>query len=228
MRVHRCRRAVDTGPVAWLLVTRDGGTGLGRRFAVLWTSSTASAFGTGLATVATPLFIASRTDDPFVVSTAAAVTWLPWLLFALPGGVLVDRVDRRRLMVVVDWLRAVAMAALALAVATGRAGIPVLLAVLFLMSTGEVLQRAAGQALLPALVPRERLERANGLLFGGATVAQQMVAGPLGGFLFVVGAALPFVADAGLLAVGAATLALVPGSYRAPSAITREERSVRL
>jgi MFS family permease len=208
-------------------VARTGGAGLGRPFVALWTSSTASAFGTGLATVATPLFIASRTDDPFVVSTAAAVTWLPWLLFALPGGVLVDRVDRRRLMVVVDWLRAAAMGGLALAVATGSAGIPVLLGVLFLMSTGEVLQRAAGQALLPALVPRERLERANGLLFGGATVAQQMVAGPLGGWLFVVGAALPFVADAGLLALGAAILALIAGSYRAGPAVAAADRSVR-
>ena len=206
-------------------MARSGG--LGRPFAALWTSSTASAFGTGLAAIATPLFIASRTDDPFVVSTATAVAWLPWLLFALPGGVLVDRVDRRRLMIVVDGLRAVAMAGLALAVATGNAGIPVLLVVLFLMSTGEVLQRAASQALLPALVPRERLERANGLLFGGATVAQQMVAGPLGGWLFVVGAALPFVADAGLLALGAATLALLAGSYRAGPATAREDRSVR-
>jgi MFS family permease len=206
-------------------VARSGG--LGHPFAALWTSSTASAFGTGLAAIATPLFIASRTDDPFVVSTATAVAWLPWLLFALPGGVLVDRVDRRRLMIVVDGLRAVAMAGLALAVATGNAGIPVLLVVLFLMSTGEVLQRAASQALLPALVPRESLERANGLLFGGATVAQQMVAGPLGGWLFVVGAALPFVADAGLLALGAATLALLAGSYRAGPATAREDRSVR-
>ena len=206
-------------------MARSGG--LGHPFAALWTSSTASAFGTGLAAIATPLFIASRTDDPFVVSTATAVAWLPWLLFALPGGVLVDRVDRRRLMIVVDGLRAVAMAGLALAVATGNAGIPVLLVVLFLMSTGEVLQRAASQALLPALVPRESLERANGLLFGGATVAQQMVAGPLGGWLFVVGAALPFVADAGLLALGAATLALLAGSYRAGPATAREDRSVR-
>jgi MFS family permease len=208
-------------------VTRDGGPGLGRPFAVLWTSSTASAFGTGLATVATPLFIASRTGDPFVVSTASAVTWLPWLLFALPGGVLVDRVDRRRLMIVVDGLRALVIAGLAVAVATGTAGLAVLLVVLFLMSTGEVLQRAAGQALLPALVPRARLERANGLLFGGATVAQQMVAGPLGGWMFVVAAALPFGADAALLALGAGVLVLVPGTYRAAPDEPQPHRSVR-
>jgi MFS family permease len=208
-------------------VAADGGTRLGRRFAALWTSSTASAFGTGLATVATPLLVASRTSDPLVVSLASAVTWLPWLLFALPGGVLVDRLDRRRLMVVVDWLRAAAMTGLALAVLSRTAGLPVLLVVLFLVSTGEVLARAAGQALLPALVPRARLERANGLLYGGATVSQQMVAGPLGGLLFTVAATLPFVANAATFAVSALVLTLVAGSYRAGTEGPRAARSVR-
>jgi MFS family permease len=218
----------DVVPVASPSVAGDGGTRLGRRFAALWTSSTASAFGTGLATVATPLFVASRTGDPLVVSLASAVTWLPWLLFALPGGVLVDRLDRRRLMVVIDWLRAAAMAGLAAVVLTRTAGLPVLLVVLFLVSTGEVLARAASQALLPALVPRARLERANGLLYGGATVAQQMVAGPLGGLLFTVAAALPFVANAATFAVSAVVLTLVAGSYRAgPERPRAAARSLR-
>jgi len=208
-------------------VTGDGGARLDRRFAVLWTSSTASAFGTGLATVATPLFVASQTSDPLLVSSAAAVTWLPWLLFALPGGVLVDRVDRRRLMVLVDCLRAVAMAGLVAAVLLHTAALAVLLAVLFLVSTGEVIERSAGQALVPALVPRDRLERANGWLFGGAMVGQQMVAGPLGGFLFAVAAALPFVANAATFVVSAVVLSVLTGSFRAPPATAQAPRSVR-
>ena len=48
-------------------------------------------------------------QQPLVISAAFGVAWLPWLLFALPGGVLVDRVDRRLLMVTVDWSRVVAM-----------------------------------------------------------------------------------------------------------------------
>jgi MFS family permease len=196
------------------VVTGDGGE-LDRRFAVLWTSSTTSAFGTGLATVATPLFVASQTGDPLLVSSAAAVTWLPWLLFALPGGVLVDRVDRRKLMVLVDCLRAVAMVGLVAAVVLHTAALGVLLGVLFLVSTGEVIERSAGQALLPALVPRQRLERANGWLFGGAMVGQQMLAGPLGGWLFAVAAAAPFIANAGAFALSAVVLSLLAGSYRA-------------
>jgi MFS family permease len=213
--------------LAWPVVTTDGGARLDRRFAVLWTSSTASAFGTGLATVATPLFVASQTSDPLLVSSAAAVTWLPWLLFALPGGVLVDRVDRRRLMVLVDSLRAVAMAGLVAALVLHTAALDVLLVVLFLVSTGEVIERSAGQALVPALVPRDRLERANGWLFGGAMVGQQMVAGPLGGFLFAVAAALPFVANAATFVVSAAVLSVLTGSFRAPPATAQAPRSLR-
>ncbi len=83
---------------------------LGWRFAKLWTASTTSALGSGLAIIAAPLFVAAHTKSPLIVSATSGVAWLPWLLFALPGGVLVDRVDRRRLMVAIDWARVAAMA----------------------------------------------------------------------------------------------------------------------
>src|ERR1700684_2533675 len=75
---------------------------LGARFAKLWAASTTSALGSGLALIAAPLYVASRTSSPLIVSGATGVAWLPWLLFALPGGVLVDRVDRRRPMGGID------------------------------------------------------------------------------------------------------------------------------
>jgi MFS family permease len=113
-----------------------------------------SRLGSGLATVAAPLLVASQTDDPLTVSLTAAVSWLPWLLFPLPGGVLVGRVDRRQLMIAIDVVRVVVVSVLALAVGTGWAGIPLLFGVLFVVSTGEVVFRSANQALVPAVVPR--------------------------------------------------------------------------
>jgi len=134
------------------------------RFAKLWTAATTSALGSGLQLVATPLLIASRTSDPLIVSGASAASWLPWLLFALPGGVLVDRVDRRRLMIALDSSRAVVMLVLATMIATGYVSIALLYAVLFFINTGEVIFRSASQTMIQAVVPRERLERANGWL----------------------------------------------------------------
>jgi hypothetical protein len=190
----------------------DQTTGLGARFAKLWAASTISALGSGLATIATPLFVASRTSSPLIISAAFGIAWLPWLLFALPGGVLVDRVDRRRLMIVVDWSRVAAMGVLATAVLTGWASIPLLYAVLFIVNSGEIIFRSASQAMIPSVVPVSMLERANGWLVGGDTVAQQMLAGPLSGFLFVLGAGLPFLANAGTYAGSAVLIAWIAGN----------------
>jgi MFS family permease len=194
---------------------RDSAEPLGGQFARLWAAATTSALGSGLATIAAPLYVASHTRSPVIVSAAFGVAWLPWLLFALPGGVLVDRVDRRRLMIVIDSVRVVAVAVLATAIATGHAGIAVLYAVLFAVNTGEVIFRSASQAMIPAVVPRASLERANGWLFGGTLLMQQMVAGPLGGFLFAVAASVPFFVNAGTYAASAILIGLVTGVYRA-------------
>ncbi|HEX9335555.1 MAG TPA: MFS transporter [Pseudonocardiaceae bacterium] len=201
---------------------------LGGQFTKLWSASTTSALGSGLTTIAAPLFVASRTSNPVVVSLSFMVAWLPWLLFALPGGVLVDRVDRRRLMVLIDCLRIAAVGVLATAIMTGWASVALLYAVLFMVNTGEVVFRTAGQAMLPAVVPRARLERANGWLFGGNTLMQGMIAGPLGGFLFVIAASIPFFLNAGTYAASAVLLGLIAGGYRAPAGTTDQQpRSVR-
>jgi len=136
------------------------------------------------------------------------VAWLPWLLFALPGGVLVDRVDRRRLMVAIDWMRVAAMGILTIALLTGRAGIVLLDAVLFVINTGEVVFRSASQAMIPSVVPRARLERANGWLVGGTTLMQGMITGPLAGFLFVLAAWVPFFVNTGTYAASAVLVGL--------------------
>lgn len=197
-----------------LAMSGDQAARLGGGFARLWAAGTTSALGSGLATIATPLFVASRTHDPLIVSAAFGVAWLPWLLFALPGGVLVDRVDRRRLMIVVDWSRVAAMGVLAAAIMTGWASIALLYAVLFVVNAGEIVFRSASQAMLPAVVPSARLERANGWLAGGDTLMQNLVAGPLGGFLFGVAAALPFLVNAGTYAASAILIGWITGTYR--------------
>ena len=211
------RRERAAGPEAGLGAGPGAGlgAGLGSQFGKLWAASAISALGSGLATIGTPLFVASHTSNPLIVSAAFGVAWLPWLLFALPGGVLVDRVDRRRLMIVVDWIRVLAMGVLSTAILAGWASIALLYVVLFIVNTGEIVFRSASQAMIPAVVPASRLERANGWLVGGDTVAQQMVAGPFGGFLFGLAAGLPFLANAGCYAASALLVMWIAGNYRA-------------
>ena len=200
---------------------------LGRPFAGLWAASTTSALGSGMTTVAGPLLVAAQSDDPMVVAASFAAAWLPWLLFALPGGVLVDRVDRRRLMVLIDVVRLGALGVLATAVVGGYAGVALLYSVLFVVNSGEVVFRSASLAMIPAVVPRAKLERANGLLFGGSMVSQGLLAGPIGGFLFAIAASVPFFVDAGTYAASAVLIGLVGGTYRVRQGKSRGTTSVR-
>jgi predicted MFS family arabinose efflux permease len=186
------------------------------RFVKLWTASTTSALGSGLATIAAPLFVAAHTKSPLIVSATSAAAWLPWLLFALPGGLLVDRADRRQLMVAIDSIRVAAMGVLAIALAAGWSSIALLDAVLFVINSGEVVFQSASQAITASLVPRAQLERANSWLVGGTLVAQRMIAGPLGGFLFVLAACVPFYINAGTYAASAVLVAMVAGTFRVP------------
>src|ERR1700719_879989 len=153
-------------------------------------------------------------QEPLIVSATTGVAWLPWLLFALPGGVLVDRVDRRR-MVAIGWIRVAVMGVLPTALLAGWSSIALLDAALFLINTGEIIFRSASQAMIPAVVPRARLERANGWLVGGTTLMQEMIAGPPGGVLFVLAACVPFYVNAGTYAASAVLIGLVAGTYRA-------------
>ena len=123
---------------------------LGSWLAKLWTTSTISALGSGLATIAAPLFVAAHTKNPLIVSATFGVSWLSWLLFALPAGILMDTVDRRRLMVRIDRIRVVAMGVPATALLAGWSSIALLDAVLFVINTGEVVFRSAGQVMISA------------------------------------------------------------------------------
>ena len=114
-------------------------TSLGPDFAKVWTASAVSNVGDGVTMIAGPLLVAQLTGDPGLVAGAAFVQQLPWLLLALVSGAYVDRLDRRRLVIVVNLGRSAALAALAAAVATDSVTIPLVYAVFFLLGTGETL-----------------------------------------------------------------------------------------
>ena len=189
---------------------------LGHRFTLLWSAGSVSALGSGISNVAVPLLLASMSGDPLVVSGALFAAMLPFLLFSLLSGGLVDRWDRRVVMVAVDWTCGAVMGCLALAVATGRPSVPLLYAVSFLISTGATLHRTAESSMIATVVATDLLERANGRFMAARTVARDMLAGPLGGFLFVVAPTVPFAADAATFVVAGILLMFLRGRFRAP------------
>ncbi|MEH0937295.1 MFS transporter [Micromonospora psammae] len=189
---------------------------LGRDYRLLWSATVASRFGDALRTPALALLAATLTRDPRMVALVTVAAQLPPLLFGLLGGVYADRWDRRRTMAAVDAARAVLVGGLAVAVAAGGATVALLVLTAALLAALGSLFDAASFAVLPSLVPADRLAAANGRLQAGTAVAGGFVGAPVAGVLFTVAAALPFALDAGTFAL-AALLVLALG-HRSGSA----------
>ncbi|SBT49883.1 MFS transporter [Micromonospora auratinigra] len=183
---------------------------LGRNFRLLWSAAVTSRFGDALRTPALALLAATLTRDPRAIAAVTVAGQLPPLLFGLPGGAYADRWDRRRTMATVDGVRALVVAALAVLVGTGRATVPALAAVAFLLAALGTLFDAAYFAMLPAVVPPAALPGANARLQAGTAVAGAFLGAPLAGVLFALATAVPFTIDALTFALAALLVLTLP------------------
>jgi MFS family permease len=176
--------------------TVAGRAGLGPDFARLWTASTTSAIGDGMALTAAPLMASALTDDPRLIAGVTMVLTLPYALFGIPAGVLVDRANLRRAMTGIDCFRGTLVLVFALSVALGWGNLYALYGCFFLIGTCETFFRNASQVIVPAVVPVRRLVEANGRLLGAQTASNQFLGPLIGSALFSVARAVPFAVDA--------------------------------
>jgi MFS family permease len=193
---------------------------LGLSFWQVWSASTLSNLADGLVKIALPLVALTLTDSPGLVAGVTLAVTLPWLLFALPAGALADRVDRRLAMVTADVVRAAAVAVLAVTLVLGlessATAIWALYAVALLLGTAETVYDTCAQSILPQVVPRDRLPRANGRLIAAELTANEFVGPPLGGLLVAAGVAAAFATPAVLWAAAVGALLLLRGSFAVP------------
>jgi len=201
--------------------------GLGRTFNTLWAASAVSNLGDGIAAAAAPLLVASLTADPVLVGLAVFVQQLPWLLFSLVSGVVVDRVDRRRLIVAMDAGRATLIGALALAVYGSSVSIPLVYAVGFLLGCCETLGDNASSAMLPSVVSSADLPRANSRMQSVYYVINKFAGPPLGAALFGVAAGLPIGVNAATFAASALLMSTLRHTARPAPDAPRAGSSVR-
>lgn len=212
---------------------------LGANYWRLWIASVVSNLGDGLSVVAYPWLASALTRNPVAIAGVAVATRLPWLVVTLPAGVITDRVDRRRLIFAMDALRMVLTTAVAFVVLAGQGSLndpadiaeglatapqnaPLALGLLYAaalaLGCAEVLRDNAAQTLMPSLVSRQHLERANGRLWGAEVVMNSFVGPPLAGLLISLAFAVPFFVDAGSFAVAAAMVFMISGDFRAKGA----------
>jgi MFS family permease len=204
--------------------------GLGTNYLKLWSASAISNLGDGVRLTAMPLLAATLTRDPALVAGVSLASGLPWLLFALIGGAIADRVDRRGLMWSVQVVRMALMGLLSVAILVGwrdRSLLYLLYAVAFLLGTAETLFDNAAQAIMPSVVSRDQLEKANGRLYAAEMVTNQFAGPPLGGFLFAAAFAAPFILDAASFAIAAVLIVLMNGAFRPARAEAQKRPTLR-
>jgi MFS family permease len=179
---------------------------LGSTFNNIWSAAMFSKFADGMAMAAIPLLATTLTRDTVLIAIQSNMMMLPWLLFAIPLGALLDRINRRLSMIIVQATRVGIGIALASLIMSGQMNLWALMILTFIFGISEVVYDTATQSAIPSLLKGHQLERGNSRLQIADTVMQSFVGLPLGALIFVSAAYSPFL---GLAACYVAAMILV-------------------
>lgn len=183
---------------------------LGPAFNRLFSASVISNLSDGLLAVAAPLLAISLTKDPILISMLSAFVMLPWLLFAIPIGLIVDRSNKRLLITFTNSIRFITAGLVALAISTDTITIYWLLLATFLIGTCEVATDTAAQSLIPVILEKKNFEKANSRMNIAETVIQNFIGAPLSGFLYATSIVLPFILNSLGFLVAAIFVLMIP------------------
>ena len=145
-----------------------------------------------MVTAAGPLLALTLTDDVRLIALVSFASMIPWLVLSLPLGVVIDRVERRRLLTVANAARGGLYGIITLLIISEQLNIGLLIALVTMIAVFEVVFDMSAQAFLPSLVAQEHLERANGRLYAVEVVANSFVGLPFGALLFAAATFAPF------------------------------------
>ena len=195
-------------------VKEQKGAPLGASYWKLWTSSGLSNLADGVFKIALPLLAIQFTQSPTLIAGLSVAATLPWLLFALTAGALADRLDRRKLMLWANLSRALLPALLAAGILLELGSIWALYVVALMVGVAETLYDTSAQSIMPQLVRRDQLSRANGRLYAVELTTNQFIGPPLGGLLVATGVVAGVAVPAALWLAAVGGLLLVPGAFR--------------
>jgi MFS family permease len=182
-----------------------------RAFRLLWFGQTVSQFGSQMTLVAVPLVAALVLHaGPMEMGALLALETIPFVILALPAGALIDRLDRRRILITADLGRALAMGLLPLASALGALSMPLLYVATLAIGCLTVFFDIAYQSYLPLIVPRERLVDGNRRLEISVSASQVAGPGAAGSLISIAGASIALLVDAASYLVSALALLRAP------------------
>ena len=188
-------------------------------FKRLWTANIFTNLADGLGKTAFPLLAITLTRDPLLISIIGALAMLPWLLFAIPIGAIVDNVDKRKALATTNSVRMLIAAILALLISSDHVTIIWLYLITFVVGICEVFADTTSQSLIPVIVENKELEKANSRMEMTFTVFQDFIGAPIGGLLYGAAIAAPFIANS----LGFLVAALLCLSMPLPFLINKRE-----
>jgi MFS family permease len=165
--------------------------GVGRTFRKLLAAYAIQTLGEGVVLAALPLIAATLTSDARLVAMVSLFLELPWLILSLPLGAVVDRANRRRMIIGTQVVQASVGGAIGLGVWLGHVPISSLLLLAAVLGTGDILFMGSSKAIIPRVVPSEALESANGMNVTAETIGRSFAGPMLGALLFAVTPGLP-------------------------------------
>jgi MFS transporter, DHA3 family, macrolide efflux protein len=194
-----------------------------RNFRLLWAGQFVSQLGDRLAMVAFPWLVYQKTGSAFSTGVVLALYTLPYVLFGPFAGVVIDRFNKRRLMIVADLVRAGLVLTVAL---VAHPGLPFVFAISFAMASVAVFFDPCKLSLLPDIVQRWQLVRANSLLTMGENLSDIIGYSVAGLVAYYFSTRIAFAADSGTFLVSGAALALMAYTPPVREATLRQARHV--
>jgi MFS family permease len=180
-----------------------------RNFMLLWSGQLSSWLGTEVSSIATPLVVLALTGSPAQAGAVAGTRGLVYVFWAIPAGVIIDRLDRKRVMVVANLGSGLALASIAIMLALGRLTMAHLLIASAIEGSCFVFANLGRFAALPRVVSKEQFPAAAAQ-FGTADNVALLTGPPLGGFLYGAGGGpFAFAIDAATYWINAASIALI-------------------
>jgi predicted MFS family arabinose efflux permease len=184
-----------------------------REFALLWSGQAIPSLGSQVSGVAFPLLVLGLTGSPAKAGIAGLAGSLPAPLLALPAGLLADRVNRKHVMIAANAIRGVTLAAIPIALAASALPYGLIVAVAFLNGCAFTASYVAERGVLRHLVAPEDLSHA--VARNESRLFAALLGGPpLGGLLYGIGRAIPFLVDAASYAAATATLLLIRTDFQ--------------
>jgi MFS family permease len=199
-----------------------------RDFALLWTGTTVSLIGDGIFLVAEAWQVYDLDNDPVALSIVGTSWTLGMVAFLLTGGLISDRVDRRRVLILADLVRAAALLGMGVLSVTGVVQIWHLVALSLFMGVGDAFFGPAFGAIVPDIVPPENLVQANALQQLVQQAAAKLGGPALGGLVVAaIGAGPAFLVDAGTFLLSALCVAAMDVRSRAVERARSARRELR-